>query len=467
MTTLLAVWIRGGVAIPGIYGFNSHTTIRNSHILNTAKPELILHDLCPEDEKKLLAQHPDFIMCNIAEYPLDVEMPFNAAPRAGGGLMQFTSGSTSSPKAVLVTHENIAANCTAIASAYSLDSSSVGAHWLPLYHDMGLVGSILMPMWVGCTSVIMRPSIFIQSPLFWFEQIAKRRCTITSAPNFAYQKIARIATTQTIEGLDLSCLETIIIGGEPVHKQTIQLLLDTFESYGLNADALAPSYGLAEATLLVSSGKRIGGPISYNCEGSQPVLSLGSPVKGVCISIVDNAGVECLEGEVGHIHISGECVGTVIPAEENWRSYKNTQPVETGDYGFIVDGEIYITGRAANRIIVRGKNIFSEDVELLVSQTNALIDSDNVAVFGLEVDGSEELCILIEFPKGIESIQIGAINAAVIRSLSIKPAHIVILRRYTLPRTSSGKIQRNIARTQYLAGAFLRKTISYVNQTSH
>jgi acyl-CoA synthetase (AMP-forming)/AMP-acid ligase II len=465
--SLLAVWIRGGFVIPGIGGYNNHTAKRNSHIFSIAQPDIILHDFSTGQENKLHTDIAGFINLDVTNMEL-AEANSNVTLTGGGGLMQFTSGSTSTPKAVLISQANITANCIAMTEAYSLDSHSVGVHWLPLYHDMGLVGSIVMPMWVGCTSIIMRPSTFIQNPLFWFEQIAKWRGTITSAPNFAYQKIAHVAKMHNMEGLDLSSLENIIIGGEPVHQHTIELLSNLFKPYGLNINTLAPSYGLAEATLLVSSGKRMGGPIFYNRDNEQPTISLGSPIAGVSVCIVDSkTGRECLEKEIGHIHISGDCVGSVIPSGENWHIYKSTQPIATGDYGFMFDGEIYITGRATNRIIVRGKNIFAEDVEQIVSQISPLINSDNIAAFGLDVDGSEELCILIEYPNDKDHIQIGQINSVVIAALSIKPAHIVILRRFTLPRTSSGKIMRCVARREYLAGTYLQKITYYVKQTGY
>ncbi len=475
VVSLVATWMRGAVAIPSLGSISLHAVERNEHVLAVSQPDIILHDLPPEQEAMLRDKSNGAILRNVEDCLQPSDMDVDLPALKSGGLVQFTSGSTSNPKAVVLSQKNIASNCAAITRAFSLNEHTVGVHWLPLHHDMGLVGSILVPLWSGVSSVILRPTIFIQRPIAWFEQVARWRATITSAPNFAYQRLSRCATRddleelKRVEGFDLSCLENVIIGGEPVHKQTLEHLMEVFAPYGLQADALAPSYGLAEATLLVSTGKRAGGPVYSEKHAQRPVPALGSPVDGLSIRIMDeDSGEECLAGELGSIQISGDCVGRVVPGNKDWRLYvaDSNGPILTGDYGYQIEGDLFVTGRNTNKIIVRGKNFFAEDVELFVSKASDHIHSNHVAAFGIETDGTEELCILVELARN-SHFNIGEINQIIVSSLGVKPAHIVSLRRSTLPRTSSGKVRRSLARSQFLAGTYHGSIIEHVTQTSH
>ena len=183
-----------------------------------------------------------------------------AAEARAPALIQFTSGSTATPRGIELTHANLAANCAAIAEAYDLDANSVGFSWLPLHHDMGLVGHVLTTFLVGGCSAIMNPLHFLQSPLSWLRQAGAQRATITSAPNFAYALCVQAAEREAISDLDLSALTTAVCGGEPVSPETMAGFCETFGRFGFRKSAFAPSYGLAEATLLVASGRRPEGP---------------------------------------------------------------------------------------------------------------------------------------------------------------------------------------------------------------
>ena len=461
VVSLLAIWMRGATAIPTSGSINLHAIERNEHILAMSQPNIILHDLSKEDEIILRNKVNASAICNVSDYLKPSKKDFNVSTLKNGGLVQFTSGSTSTPKAVILSPDNIAKNCAAITKTFSLNDHTIGLHWLPLHHDMGLVGSILTPLWAGVSSVIMRPTMFIQRPSIWFELINKWRATITSAPNFAYERLSHSISESDLKDLDLSCLETVIIGGEPVHKQTLDHLMKVWGPYGLQADALAPSYGLAEVTLLASTGKRVGGPVYNEKHSLRPIPALGTPVDGVTISIIDEAsGNECAADVLGSIQVNGDCVGRVVPENFGWREYQETGPLLTGDYGFQINGDIYVTGRNTNKIIVRGKNIFAEDVELLVSQTSDQIHSNHVAAFGIESDGTESLCILIEKMTHNAPMNIKTINQIIVASLGIKPAYILFLRRSTLPRTSSGKVRRSLARSQFLAGTYKSRMLN-------
>lgn len=230
-------------------------------------------------------------------------------------LMQFTSGSTGAPRGVILSHGNLATNCAAIVEAYGLGPETRGFSWLPLHHDMGLVGHILTPLWVGCQSTIMDPLLFLQSPLRWLRRVGAEQATITSAPNFAYELCIREAEKSGLADVDLSSLTTAVCGGEPVWPETMDRFCCTFAPAGFSRSAFAPSYGLAEATLLVSSGKRSSGPRVFAGPVEDPdapggdgkaeirAVSLGRPVRGVRIRVVDANGEERPEGAVGDIEI--------------------------------------------------------------------------------------------------------------------------------------------------------------------
>lgn len=467
--SLLAVWMKGGVAIPGSGSVSRHIVERNAHILSTARPDIILHDLSDAKLEVLRPLVGEAQLLHV-ETLLAVNRETDAVDLvAGGGLLQFTSGTTSKPKAIRLSQSAIASNCRAIAQAYNLTEHSVGVSWLPLYHDMGLVGGVLSAFWAGGLSVLQRPFQFVQDPMSWFTAISDWRATTTAAPNFAYARLLQTTTEPFPDGLDLSCLQNVIVGGEPVQKDTMDGLIARFGPAGLSCDALAPSYGLAEATLLVSSGKRTGGPIYAQINGGREVTSLGSVVPGLNIEIMQD-GQPCDEGQVGDIVLSGVSMGHIIPFGQDWRLEKfagQAGPVSTGDFGFCRDGEIYITGRNANKIIIRGKNIFAEDIEAITAQTVPEAVPSGVVAFGVEQDETETVCLLIEMPKLGAFQRLLELNSNVGTKLGVKLGRIVILMGACLPRTSSGKIKRSEARALLLSGALDRRIQEDVRQSHH
>jgi acyl-CoA synthetase (AMP-forming)/AMP-acid ligase II len=464
---MIASWMVGAVSVPAAGG-GTHLFERNLHILERSRPEIILHDL---DEAGIarFGQHFENTKL-VSALGLDPGAAFHPEVIDSGsnGLLQFTSGSTSKPKAILLTHRNLAANCQAINSAYQTNSASVGVHWLPLNHDMGLVGSVLAALWSGVQSIVMRPSVFIQKPSLWFRLISDWRGTITSAPNFAYERLCQLTTANDLAGLDLSCLQNVVMGAEPVQQATIEKLLETFEPAGLARSAIAPSYGLAEVTLLASSGKRLEGPIYSNRHTRYPVTGLGGPVEGVEITIRDETTRSPLEaGSLGQIWLSGLCAGRVIAETEDWRIQAQGSDINTGDYGFFENGSLFVTGRNANKIIIRGRNYFAEDIEALVKISQPQGYSSGIAAFGVDQAGTQALCILIEQVQRKDVIDMVALNREILMKLGVKPGEVTTLRRSTLPRTSSGKIRREAARDEYLENAYERKVLSRVVQIGH
>lgn len=457
---LLAIWMRGAVAIPTAAGRQKGAIERSTHIMEAGCPEIVLHDSVGEALDLLRESVPDAELIpvvgdNCSEDTQVIESFLNT-----GALLQFTSGSTAKPKPVYLTSDNISANCLAIEEAYSLSSKTVAVHWLPLFHDMGLVGSCIAVMWSGSLSVLLRPTIFIQRPRAWLEHISSWGGTITSAPNFAYERLCEMFQDGNKEGLDLSSLVNVVIGGEPVSKETLDKLLLTLKDCGLSPESLAPSYGMAEATLLISSGKRKGGPVYSSSHSDFPVTGLGSAVKGLNVVLRDQETLETKSpGELGEIWISGDCVGQVIPLESDWRHREGDREIRTGDFGYFENDSLFITGRNVNKIIVRGRNVFAEDVEFLTRQSQLSGFCAGVAAFGIDEGGSQNLCILIEDNRSRRLFDIKALNEIVQSKLGVKPYQIVLLKRATLPRTSSGKIKRGLAKEQFLSHKYEDRVI--------
>ncbi|WP_299294291.1 AMP-binding protein [uncultured Tateyamaria sp.] len=455
VTAMIAAWMRGATVIPAAGGMNAGLAERNKQIIDAGKPDIILHDLTEARAADLKRLAPE------AEI-LDVNLIGKATrPRSnrdetfdlsGGQLLQFTSGSTNAAKAVLLTPEDIALNAKHIRDTYGLDPNGTCVHWLPLYHDMGLVGSVLAPLYAGQPSVLIRPSVFIQNPLEWLDHLTQWRATITSSPNFAYDMLVN-RLDKTPEGKwDLSSLQTFICGGEPVREDTIGRVVDRLGRYGLSKAAIAPSYGMAEAVLMISSGQRQDGPKFLRRQNEQSLACLGKPGGGVEVDIVEpisRAGVE--HGTFGEVWIKGCGCGRVIPQGQSWRVPYDKKAIRTGDWGMIVDGDIYIAGRDADRIILRGRNVLAEDIEAIVyaSQPEAGA-ADGVVAFGIPQNGTEVLHVLVERGRDGPAFNERAFFSLLGARLDIRCEGVTVVRRGSLPRTTSGKVRRAASRDAFL-----------------
>lgn len=461
--SLLAVWMTGATAIPATGGLNAHLVARNRHIFDSARPDIVLHDL-PDDKAGILRDlAPDARLISVVEArALGRDRP---APASGfaARLLQFTSGSTGRPKPILIDPDTLAAGCRAIERAFALGRDSIALHWLPLYHDMGLVGAVVQPLFSGGTSVLLRPGIFIQRPLRWMELVSHHRATITSAPNFAYARLCDATAAGVPDGLDLGSLRTVIFGGEPVLPDTVRRLVAAFGPAGLHPGAVAPCYGMAEVTLLASSGQRAEGARFSDQHSHEPVADLGPPVPELNLAIRDPAtGAACAEGRTGDIWVDGVSVGRVIETGQDWRAAGIKQPVRTGDTGYLLNGSIHVTGRTDNRLILRGRNISAEDVEALVASSQPPGTTGGIAAVGLNEGGTQTLCVLVELADRRAELDLAALNSRLGSVLGIRPDRVVPLRRSSLPRTSSGKIRRSVARDDFLAGRYAALTVDHV-----
>jgi amino acid adenylation domain-containing protein len=402
-------------------------------------------------------------------------------------LVQYTSGSTTSPKGIVVTHRNLLANLDAIREAWGHgNDDAVAVFWLPLHHDMGLIGSILETLYVGCTSYLMPPEAFIERPMRWLEAISRHGGTITTAPNFAYELCVERSTVEERAALDLSSWTTAMCGAEPVRAATLQRFADAFSPAGFRPEAFNPVYGLAEATLLASGRPDWVVPVVRHVDGvalrEQRVVNVGPEhpaatsfvgcgraQRGHEIVIVDPVTRQpCAAGEVGEIWLAGGSVaegyrGRPAETEETFSAFladTGRGPfLRTGDLGFDLDGELFVTGRLKDLIVIRGRNYYPEDVEATAQDSHpALLRGRGAAFSGTpQSGGSERLIVAQEVDRDrivdIEvSAVIDAIRTAITEHHEIQPDAVVLLEPSRIPTTSSGKIRRSSCRQRFLDG---------------
>jgi acyl transferase domain-containing protein/acyl-CoA synthetase (AMP-forming)/AMP-acid ligase II/acyl carrier protein len=399
-------------------------------------------------------------------------------------MVQYTSGSTSAPKGVVLTHGNLLHNLETIRQAWDGDDHAIGVFWLPPFHDMGLIGGILESLYVGATSVLMPPTAFIKNPMRWLETISRQRATITAAPNFAYDMCVDLSTPEQRAALDLSSWSTAMCGAEPVSAATLQRFADAFAPAGFRPEAFLPVYGLAEATLLVAGGSDSAVPIVQNLDRAAlrdnrivdvapeaptaaAFVGCGQPRGDQRVVIVDpETRRACQDDEVGEIWIAGPSValgysgGTEQSDETFSASLSDTGDgpfLRTGDLGFLRSGELFVTGRHKDLIIIRGNNHHPNDIELTVQDGHPALLRGRGAVFAVTPDsaGAEELVVVQE----VDSSRLGdddlaeivrTIRAAVTEHHEIRAHAVVLTQPLQLPTTSSGKIQRSTCREQFL-----------------
>jgi len=391
--------------------------------------------------------------------------------------LQYTSGSTSEPKGVMVTHENILANCDAV-----VDHLPIGVSWLPQYHDMGLIGYYIFFALKGGTTYGFSPFDFIQRPALWLETITKYRGSASSAPNFAYEYCLRPEKipAATIEKLDLSSLRFLMNAAEPVRANVCRDFLKKFEPCGLDPNAFFSAYGLAEFTLAVSNyGRTVQGfdraalrqhrvrPLTNGAPESEAttLVSCGHTLGTTEVRIVDITATprRAGENEVGEIWMRGpsKCNGYWRRPELSESIFEarlpgeaDTEPtwLRSGDMGFVHDGELYICGRSKDMIIVRGLNYYPQDIEALI-ESDAGVRKGCTAAFACESDGRETLVVVAEVKDPRRLPDARELNRRLQQGLGVTAASFVFIEARTIPKTSSGKIVRHQVRERWLAGA--------------
>jgi fatty acid CoA ligase FadD32 len=401
-------------------------------------------------------------------------------------MMQYTSGTTSSPKGVVVTHGNLLNNLAAVGPAWGGNESAIVVSWLPQHHDMGLIGATLSPLCVGCTTMLMAPAAFIERPMRWLEAVSRHHATATAAPNFAFQLCVERSTPEEIAALDLSSLSVISNGGDPVRAATLRAFAEEFGPAGFRLETLLPSYGLAEATLLVACGSESPVPMLAHLDraalgegrvvdvaprqqlSAVELISCGRPQGGQQVIIVNpETRRPCAPDELGEIWVSGPNVaqgywGRPEESEQTFSAFLADTGhgpfLRTGDLGFLRFGELFVTGRYQDLIVIDGRNYYPTDIELTVQRRHPALVLGRGAVFAVtpESDAAEKLVVVQEVDLarvgGDELTDIAhALQAAVAHHHGID-AHVVLVEHVSIPTTSSGKIQRGRCRQKFLDG---------------
>jgi acyl-CoA synthetase (AMP-forming)/AMP-acid ligase II len=396
--------------------------------------------------------------------------------------LQYTSGSTGSPKGVMVSHGNILANQMALQEAMGQTDQSTVVGWLPVYHDMGLIGDILHPLYLGARCVFMSPIHFLHRPMRWLRAISKYQATISGGPNFAYDLCVARAGNCSEQELNLSSWDVAFTGAEPIRADTIQRFTKAFEGSGFKSKAFYPCYGLAEATLLVTGSRPLAGPVVKRfpiaqLEGithplqrklgdARSSVSCGHPASKHRVVVVDPQTRTALnDGAVGEVWVTGPSVAVGYwnrPIETETTLRANLDGTEehflrTGDLGLLTEGELFLTGRIKDLILVNGRKIYPQDVEYTVEGTHSSIRPNSGAAFQIETDHDSQLIVAYEWDrkKGSEPEKIAEeIVQSVSREHEIRVHSLLLLDPGAIPKTSSGKIQRSVCRTRYLKGLF-------------
>ncbi len=418
--------------------------------------------------------------------------------------LQYTSGSTSDPKGVMVTHQNLMHNLEMIRRGFRLqpahkdNESGRGVFWLPPYHDMGLIGGILEPLYVGACSILMSPAAFLQRPERWLKAISDWDATVSGAPNFAYDLCVRRISDQRCQDLqlDLSHWRIAFCGAEPIHPETLRRFVKTFAPYGFREDAFYPCYGLAEATLLAAGGNGPAPPTFLRIrrsklqqqniaiasgaehEDSQELVGCGQSLPGQELAVVHpSTRTVCPEGHVGEIWIRGANVasgywncpeasnktfqahlsttGTHLSTTGTHLPTTGSGPfMRSGDLGFLYHNTLYVTGRQNDLLIIRGRNHHPHDIELTAQLAHPALSPSAGAAFSAELHGEESLVVVQEVDRAHRKADFDEVIRRIRREVtdehSVEPQAIVLIRQASIPRTTSGKVQRGLCRQQFL-----------------
>ncbi len=394
-----------------------------------------------------------WVVCDPETLPEVSQRPVPLEPDALA-MIQYTSGSTASPKGVMLSHANFLHNLEQVYQRFGHSSESRGVIWLPPYHDMGLVGGILQPIYGNFPSVIMAPTAFLQEPMAWLRAISKYGATTSGGPNFAYELCARKVTEADKQQLDLSRWDVAFTGAEPVRLETMERFAAAFASCGFRREAFLPCYGLAEATLMVTARHK----------GVGPAETCGPAGPDTDVRIVDpETGVERAAGMEGEIWVAGPSVaqGYWQRPEESAATFGATlaggeQPyLRTGDLGYWSDGELRISGRRKDLIIVRGANYYAHDVEATAERSHAALRAASGAAFGVESEDGEQVVLVQELePRRYDEAAeaVAAVREEIAARHGLDLAAVVLLPAGAIPKTTSGKVRRQACREAYLAG---------------
>ena len=395
--------------------------------------------------------------------------------------LQYTSGSTGEPKGVMITHGCLLQNQEMLRLAFGHSEQTIGVGWLPLFHDMGLIGNVIQVVYLGASCVMISPVSFVQKPIRWLQAISKYQATTSGAPNFAYELLCDRVKEDQLAKLDLSSWEVAFCGAEPVQAQTMEKFSRKFAKSGFRKAAFFPCYGMAEATLMITGGNKAKFPTIKHLDkvaleqneavvgkkaqkGITTIVSAGYPWLDGKIAIVDPQSLaECATNQIGEIWFSSSTVGQgywQLPqaTEETFQVSLGEQDkfLRTGDLGFIDNGELYITGRLNDVLVFWGLNHYPQNIEQTVAECHSGLKANCGAAFAVTVAGKEQLVVVQEIERSYRKSLVlddvvEAIRWAIFQEHFIDIYGIVLLKPGRLPKTSSGKVQRNTCRSKFLA----------------
>lgn len=398
--------------------------------------------------------------------------------------LQYTSGSTRNPKGVIITYNNIINNEEIIKRELKVNSADVIVNWLPFHYDMGLIGNIILSLYSGAICVFMEPESFIQNPINWIKAISKYKGSIVLAPNFAYELCINNIRDEDLQIINLSSLKYAVNGAEPTRSNTLVNFQKKYEKYGLKKNVINACYGLAEATLAVTvtefqtefKSKILNPQLLKNGivkveEEGVSVLSSGRILEGVELKIVNSENHNATEeGVIGEIWICGDSVANgYFNLENETQSVFNAkikneskQYLRTGDLGFIMDNYLYVVGRDKDMIVIRGSNFYPQDIEYTVEKSDEKLIGSAIAAFSVELEDEERLVVVTEINnvddhtknEGYWNKAVYKIFENIVKNHKIKPYAIALIDKDTIPKTSSGKIQRQLCKKKFIDNNF-------------
>ncbi|PSR19683.1 AMP-dependent synthetase [filamentous cyanobacterium CCP3] len=468
--------------------FRLHSIVLDAQVnvaLTSSHLKQSLEKFCKQDEalSSLMWLSTDQATDKLA----DAWQPISPAPK-DIAFLQYTSGSTGNSKGVIVGHDNLLHNSQVIYNSFGHSSVSKGVIWLPPYHDMGLIGGVLQPLYGGFPVVLMSPLDFLQKPIRWLRAVTKYRATTSGGPNFAYDLVVKKATPERLEGLDLSSWEVAFTGAEPIRAETLDQFAETFAPYGFRREAFFPCYGMAESTLIISGGTKLTPFATCRVDArlleqdqvkvvpnagyadTRTLVSCGQSVQDQEVVIVHpDQYLPCSSGRVGEIWVKGPSVaqGYWNQPEQTELAFRATLAgtetgpyLRTGDLGFVQDGQLFVTGRIKDLIIIRGQNHYPQDIELTVERSHEAFRPNCGAAFSVEIKGAERLVVVYEVQRSFmrethDEASFKEIRQAVAAEHGLDLYASVLVKTGSIPKTSSGKIRRRACRDAFLNGELI------------
>jgi malonyl CoA-acyl carrier protein transacylase len=496
ITAFFGCLYAGVIAVPVYPPRQNQKLSRLLSIVNDAQAKVALTttSVLADIEKRWLEEtelaQVNLVATDTLETPEPEFVPQSVTPESLA-FLQYTSGSTGTPKGVMVTHGNIIHNQKLIHQAFGHSEKTIFVGWLPLFHDMGLIGNVLQPLYLGIPSILMPPVAFLQQPVRWLSAISRYKATTSGGPNFAYDLCVKQVQPEQLADIDLSSWDVAFNGAEPIRPETLEQFGKKFASCGFNYRAFYPCYGMAETTLFTTGGDKNQLPVIQGVKAeelkqnlvvendissplSRVFVGVGRPYMDTTVMIVNPESLTpSKQSEVGEIWISGGSV-----ASGYWNRPQATQEtfqsalkdgeegcfLRTGDLGFLSNGELFVTGRLKDVIIISGRNHYPQDVELTVENSHPALRSNCSAAFAIEMQTGECLVIACEVERThlrhLNTLEIvRAIQIAVSTEHELEVYGVVLLKTGSIPKTSSGKIQRQACKL-----GFLEKSLNVVEE---